>query len=1014
VGRAGVWRLVGAILAAVIVMAVMGSSLSLLHSHLEGVDEYNRRAAEVADAHRRAVHESVGVSAEGDGGGTYTVKMANERADPVEIIEVRSVLEDGTIASLPEFGGPISLSGFGEASVPYDVPEGAAGSVNILAVTRMGNTFGAEIGLRGEEPDATRATVNGMGIGSRLAQAEYSGHVTYGSGTWSSMDSIRPHVAVEGGDPGDPPSFAALLLDSDAETAVAVSGYGMGTLVTVGADGTLSSADKPSVLSLAESRGTAAASADAGVITIDGPGQAMVRLDPAMLGKRVFLNATLGGGRVELLTSPYGSLATPIDVTQARAMCPGLTWLVDYRRHRVGAERDIAVSNGWLMDVVRLGAYVIHSGTAPGLELSPHTALHSRSGTPEERALHARYWYDVHRMHTADYGHVTKAGLSEHMRLANHYITGFYRDFHTHENHHGEFSVSYNSTTLQMPGSGLLLRDGSRVHVAYEPTLVSALSVSQVSPPHSSLHVVNDATPVLIQKQWFAYSSLGSYFTPERWSTYHYPHFTVLNDREMTFAAKSSGAKMNYGGDGYFVPLMSFVEGTSGNEDYASLEEITFNAIRPDPKVPVYAQSSTGLWYDRYNVIFQATWGDKFCVIADRPYVVERTIASDASALAVAMPGRNAPYVSHLYLLVNAHRTPVTLSAISADSIAGLTPSIPYVMELDGKALHSGITSKRGTIPFVEGLPASFTLRLYPDSASYRGAFSTIVFDPRAGESIRVAGDGDHVYTVHTWAQVPVTGTVTASDVEVRTRDGTGLRLDYLDGEYSAGAGDGGRIWVPVIPGHFSIHMKINGVDAALRYSDALGGSNVRVIPASTSTVSRVSFDAPINSIGASAGTSAYAIASSDLPIVAIVSSTMSGTAHIEHEHVARTVRTCMRDPLTGWVTAYKNGELVYESRRIIDYNPTITRSSTVNGEGLGVTRAEFEYGRVAIDETVVVDDVSVGDFVEFHVHANIYAEHAFSTVEQRTWCGWRTNAVHVSSEASATANIHGGSIIVG
>jgi len=203
-------------------MAVMGSSLSLLHSHLEGVDEYNRRAAEVADAHRRAVHESVGVSAEGGGGGgggAYTVKMANERADPVEIIEVRSVLEDGTVASLPEFGGPISLAGFGEASVPYDVPEGAAGGVNILAVTRMGNTFGAEIRAHGDEPDATRATVNGMGIGSRLAQAEHAGHVTYGSGSWSSMDSIRPHVAVEGGSPDEPPSFAALLLDARRSAA---------------------------------------------------------------------------------------------------------------------------------------------------------------------------------------------------------------------------------------------------------------------------------------------------------------------------------------------------------------------------------------------------------------------------------------------------------------------------------------------------------------------------------------------------------------------------------------------------------------------------------------------------------------------------------------------------------------------------------------------------------------------------------------------------------------------------
>lgn len=994
-------------------MAVMASSLSLLHSHLEGVDEYNRRAAEVADAHRRAVHESVGVLADG-GGGEYTVKIANERADPVEIIEVRSILENGTIARLPEFGGTISLAGFGEASVPYAVPEGVAGSVSILAVTRMGNTFGAEIGAHGDEPDATRATVNGMGIGSRLAQAEYAGHVTYGSDSWSSMDSLRPHVAVDGGDPGEPPSFAALLLDSDTETTVAISGYAAETLITVGADGTLSSAKKPSILSLAESRGTATASSDAGTITVSGRGQAMVRLDPALLGKGVFLNATLGGGRVELLTSPYGSLATPIDATQARAMCPGLTWLVDYRGYSPGVERDIAVSNGWLMDIPGLGAYVIHSGTAPGLVLASHWDSFSQTGTPGEHALHARYWYDVHRMRFQDYGHATRTGLQEHIDTNSHYTYNFGPGKYPYRHHHSDMYVAYNSTTLQMPGTGLLLRDGSRVHVAYEPTLVSRLLVWQNSPPHSRLHMVNDATPLLIQKQWFVYIKSGSYFIPERWGIYHYPHFTVSSDNAMAFAAKSSGESALRGGDGFYLPLMSFVEGTSGNDDYASLAGITFNAISRSPMVQPYGQSGSGSWYQLYNGAFRTTWGDKFCVIADRPYVVERTIASDAAALEVAMPERNAPHASHLYLLVNAHRTPVTLSAISVDAIAGLAPSAPYVMEHEGQALHSGITSGSGTIPFVEGVPASFTLRIYPDSASYRGSFSTIVFDPHAGESLRVAGDADSVYTVHTWAQVPVAGTVTVSDVEVRTRDGTGLRLGYLDGEYSAGAGDGGRIWVPVIPGHFSIHMRVNGVDAALRYSDALGGSNVRVIPASTSTVSRASFDAPINSIGASAGTSAYAIASSDLPIVAIISSTMSGTAHIEHTHEARQVRTCMRDPLTGWVTAHKNGELVYESRRIIDYNPAITRSSTVNAEGLGATRAEFAYGRVAIDETVVVNGVSVGDFVEFHVHANIYAEHAFSTVEQRTWCGWWTNAVHVSSEASATANIHGGSIIVG
>lgn len=994
-------------------MAVAGASLSLFNAHLEGVDEYNRRAAEVADAHRRAVHESVGVSAEPKAGGSYTVSVANERADPVEIIEVRSVLEDGTAARLPGFGGTISLAGFGEASVPYDVPEGTAGSVRILAVTRMGNTFGAEIGAQAGGPDATLATVNGMGIGSRLAQAEYGGHVAYGSGSWGAVASLKPHVKVDGGRGADPPQFAALLLDSEAETTVAISGYGAEALITVAADGTLSSAAKPSLLAHAESRGTATVAANAGELTVTGPGRAMIRLDPAMFGKRVLLDATLGGGRVEMLTSPYGGLATPIDTAQVRAKCPGLVWLFTDVRRGPDVDREVAASSGWPMDIAGLGAYVIHSGTAPGLVLAPHTTTYSKS-EPEDRGLHSLYWHLVHGMHSKYKGHISPTGLEAHIYLPDHSHYNFRRpNMFLYELHHGEFSVSYNSTTMQMPGSGLLLRDGSRAHVAYGPSLSSELSVSQVSPPRSSIHAVNDGTQVSIKKGWMSYSRSGTPFIDDRWVHYYYPHIAVSANAEPRLATKAIGAREFNGGDAFYgIPIMSFREGTSGNDDYVSLAEVTFNAIQPSPEVRTFVPAKSG-WGGRWEQS-RATWDDKFCVIADRPYVVERTVASDAAALATVMPERDAQYARHLYLLVHAGRTPVTLSAVSDDAIGGLAPSVPYVMELDGRALHSGITSERGTVPFVEGVPGSFTLRLYPDSASYRGAFSTVVFDPRAGEAMRIAGEDDRIYTVHTWAQIPVTGTVTVSDVEVRTRDGAGLRLEYLDGEYSADAGDGGRIWVPVIPGHFSVHMRVNGVDAAIRYSDALGGSSVRVVPASTSTVSRASLDRPIQSIGASAGTSAYAIASSDLPIVAIVSATMSGTAYIEHEHAARTIRSCVRDPLTGWVTAHKNGELVYESRRIVDYNPAISRSSTVSDAGFGVTRATFQYDRVAINETVVVNDVSAGDFVEFHVHANIYAEHPFPSVQFRSWCGWGTLTVHVSSEASATANIHGGSIIVG
>ncbi len=1007
----------GAILAAIIVFAVMGASMALLHAHLEGVDEYNRRAADAADSQRRAVHESLGVGVTGGDGRSYTVHVSNERADPVEIIEVRSMLQNGTVARLPEFAGRMPLAGFGEASIGYDVPEDVNGSVSIVAVTRMGNTFGAEIDTSGPANPA-RETVSGMGIGSRLEQAEHSGHVIYGSDTWINIASLRPHIEVDVDATEAAPNFASLLLDSDTRTSTAISGYSSKALITVAPDGTARNTTKPDLASYTASRGSATVSSEGGTTTVSGGQSALLKLDSAMLGKTLLFNATLGGGSVEILTSPYATLADTISIAQLKGQCGGLAWKANPKDHL--KESPIAISTGWIIDVNKPENSLIYAGTLPTSSISKDTITYSKESATPMRELHAEYWGFSHHLpasHPYSRAHSHDISHPEDHRYS---LPLLGTQFPYYE-HPGQYEIQHNSTSMAFPGTGLLLRDGARFHVAYEPTLESRMHVIQKGSDNiiANSGVTLDEPLTLTNKRFSYGTPIGYAF--ERYAT-SYPdvyitapaHAIASNSGEERFALNnpSSDYFLRKVHTHYGVPSMMFTEGTGGNDDYASLAGIKFNTLTTKSSNSTSIERHPQTSWAQSTAIF--TWGDTLCVIAERQYVVDTVISSDSAAHRVEMPERDSVYARNLYALVHTRGSTVTLDAVSDEGIVGLAPSVPYRFAIDGKTLHFGFTTKHGTIPFIESMPESFTLHTYPDAASYRGSFSTIIFDPRAGKSMRIATPEDHIYTVHTWAQIPVAGSVTVSDVEVRARDGTAMRLEYLDGEYSASEDDEGRMWVPVVPGYFSIHMKVNGVDAVLRYSDVLGGSNVRVIPSSTSTVSRVSFEQPIDHIDASAGASAYTIATSDRPILAIVSGTVSGHAHIEHTHRESQMPRCARDPLTGWVAAYRNGDLVYESERMSNYAPEISATSKVLANGNGSTKTTFTYDRTTISNTVNVSNVSPGDFVEFYIHANIYAESAFPSPEGRTWCGTGTIRTHVSSDASATANIHGGSIIIG
>jgi hypothetical protein len=138
-------------------------------------------------------------------------------------------------------------------------------------------------------------------------------------------------------------------------------------------------------------------------------------------------------------------------------------------------------------------------------------------------------------------------------------------------------------------------------------------------------------------------------------------------------------------------------------------------------------------------------------------------------------------------------------------------------------------------------------LNLYHDSMTYRGPFSTVVFDELNNQTIHIDTQDDKVYTVHAYVKIPVTGNVSVTDTNL---DGT-LYLPYLDGEYS----DGESIMVPVIPGYRTINIAINGVSTSLDYADVLGGTGIKIASPATSTIQRSDITTPISSSEATAGT---------------------------------------------------------------------------------------------------------------------------------------------------------------
>lgn len=1012
-----------AVLAAIVIFLVLGASMGLLYTYLEQVDEYNRHVSKVNEKQRYAVHENIVMSATSTSDRTFDINIKNSSSDPVQIIEVRSMTLQGIITPI-EGLNDMTLESFAHDTLSYTIPEHISDNVSILAITSAGNTFSVELDsndiVTSSVVNEGSATINGMGLSSRLAQLEYAGHAIYGSDSWGAEESLKPYITMDDNEALTPPQFASIVLDSDMENTFQINEYRHDEIITVNSDGTVNSIPKPNVLTYTQSRGDASVSYDSNGITVSGTGPALLKIDPGLFGKTLFLDASVGNGRIEILTSPYGTLAENITTQQIKNRCDGVSWthnFTDYRTRYIQHSSTLVGSLNWKFDPTKFDAFVIHEQfVPPPLSTIKAISTYAKPLSSDERFTHYVYWALNHSsLRYSDTG----VSMSSHYATSNDHSYGSSRTPHSYfdryNNHPGDYVITYDTTTVTLPDQGILLRNNERFHVSYAPMMELTMDISQQSSELAHApHYINDVTSITAQSNYYNIIIDGKYYAHN--PSHYPPYITAHSNLEPQFQITNPPVRIYYVDQHFWgIPVMSFRSGNIGNDDYVNLTEITFNAIDTNP-TNTYANSRLNKLYYPDSTA-DITDGNNLCIMSKDPYKIENTIDSDMQAHKIILPDRVDPYAKHLYIMVYPNNSQVSFKAVAADSIMGIDPNTPFRIVGKTNTLHTGISSSDGSIEFIDELPDSFSLRTYPESMLYRGSFSTIVFDPHSKQSIRIPTPDDRIYTVHTWAQIPVVGNVDVSNVEVRTKSGTVLQLEYLDGMYSASQDDLGRIWVPVIPGYFSIHMKINEVDAVLRYADVLGKNNVKVIAPSTNTVSKESFTAPITKIRASAGATAYSIATSDGEMAAIIHGTVSGTAYIDHAYnSSRKLIPCARDPLTGWIQVYKNGVLFGSDSKFIDYEPQISTNNYVDSDGLRHVKTIFEYDNWPISKTIAIP-VQTGDFVEFHIHSNIFAESPLTTpitLPPVGRCGWTSIFTHASSHASATANIHDGSIIIG
>ena len=357
-----------------------------------------------------------------------------------------------------------------------------------------------------------------------------------------------------------------------------------------------------------------------------------------------------------------------------------------------------------------------------------------------------------------------------------------------------------------------------------------------------------------------------------------------------------------------------------------------------------------------------------------------------------------------VYLSVRPNGDTVTIKAETSQDvpflkIANVQANIPYQIIKDGYPIATGMSDDTGQI-LIEHIDNTSSLvggllYLYPDALTYRGAFSTVLFDSIHKKTIHVSTSDYKVYVIHTYAHIPVTGTVTITDLNL---DGT-LDLPYLNGVYN----NNDQLDVPIVPGFKQINLRINGVETSLKYANILGNTGITIADPATSHITQNSISSAIRSAQATAGTTAFAIATSDGVLKAVISETISGVITITNtyqlEHVPPPPPPIpRRDPLTAEVDIFVNGQFIERKTLGINPYPDFSYQNTRQGNQV-IQSVTYSYPAYTLSGTASVD-VRAGDFIEFHVYGKIYGAIPIYTPPP--------NYIVTSSSgvSSATANI--------
>ncbi|KFM16977.1 hypothetical protein SCCGRSA3_02012 [Marine Group I thaumarchaeote SCGC RSA3] len=346
--------------------------------------------------------------------------------------------------------------------------------------------------------------------------------------------------------------------------------------------------------------------------------------------------------------------------------------------------------------------------------------------------------------------------------------------------------------------------------------------------------------------------------------------------------------------------------------------------------------------------------------------------------------------------------------------VSGLEPNMPYEVVKNDLVGTRGITSPSGKISLTadsvdlfDDISPGGILRIYPDSMVYRGSFSTIIFDTINDKTLHIDDGHDRAYTAFAYVRLPFSVDAQIDKVSVGK-----TAIPYLDGNYQAGD----AIFIPILPNTDKITMNVNGISATIRLQDLPDVTGGKPIPPVTADNSDFNADGSLASISADAGSAAFAVATDQGRMYAMVTMSVSGNSAFSQDVSLHFTPNPPpppppRDPLSVYVDVYKNGELVKSEMVYYDDKPIFTPLNALNGMSI-IQATDYHYSQRTVSAMTLVD-VQPGDFVEFFVRTHIYAEGIpipYSLVPQSS--GGTYSIDKVVSAATATAKIHHGSIL--